>query len=646
MGKPFSRGRVNWEGCLEEIESRAYNMTEEGRFKLAECSNLCRKAKKEILRKEYQQKAFREYRRLVSGVLAYSVKQQFDDIREALDQGSKEKDGAESKNYRGSEFNTFKDIGTQNRMKEELKSLLAENIREIRGKDGVEDEKTIDALKQSSLREIHKLLGKWNKPAVKNFLKNSPLFEGLDKAAAITTPVTELLRTQSQSTADSINNYPAQQNHSVIASSATSIAPTAHIHLAPTGFKEPVREVVRKEDTREKDWANMKYENNDEVLSLYLNQNAPSESYKKIFKTSLELNPAFPKSYEEILCLKVPLLGPQLPYENKTFFGDADQTRLVEMGLGNFIEELSAQLKAAGQIFIGGEGAVKDDPLEAMLHALAGGKVVLFEQLPDQHHVSVDTWVKILDPQNPQHFLDDPQLIFYSPLLLYTIFQLESRFGRKWHWVEALLKSHPLFRSFRLSLSLIFKLSVYLHFLAGEKLLFLHRQGLPHERQTNFAFFPAESSNKKKPTVGRKKKLRSNEKEEHSFRTFSDKLAREQARLTWHMPSPETQKANIFFNKLKYANEEKIKGPRRFRPSQLGKNNNPVKPKDVRLDRFPERNPDSILREEKKTPVSIVNFTKFLRKHHREEHERHPLIVEIDRNRKSMAGPAVQRGVR
>jgi hypothetical protein len=287
--------------------------------------------------------------------------------------------------------------------------------------------------------------------------------------------------------------------------------------------------------------------------------------------------------------------------------------------------------------FVCTEGAIKDNFLEQIVYGLGNNKIILIEQVPDQQHISIETSIKILNPNAMEHFVDEAHQIFDSTILLYALYQLETKFGKRWHWIEFILKNHPLFKPYKLNLKMIFKLSTYLHFLAGEKFIINYRQGLPHERITNFSFFPSESSNnKKKSTVGRKKKLRSNEKEEHSFKVFTERLDREKARLTWQVSESEEERVgSIFFNKLKFMiQEQATRGHKRFKPSPTTKFIG--KAKDLKLDKFNERHPDSLTKEEKKPPQPIVNFTKFLRKLHREEHDKHPTIQEIDKLRKSI----------
>jgi hypothetical protein len=262
------------------------------------------------------------------------------------------------------------------------------------------------------------------------------------------------------------------------------------------------------------------------------------------------------------------------------------------------------------QAFICTEGIIKDNFFDSIMQALANGKVVVFEQLPDKSQ-SIDTYVKVYNLNHPEEFLEDPHVFFESPLLLYTLYQLECKFGKKWVWIEQLLTNNPLFRSYKLTLKLIFKLSTYLHILAGERILFNYKQSLPHERITNLAFFPTENStSKKRSTVGRKKKLKTNEKEEQNFSMFIDKVEKEKQRLPFQIiPDDEARLGAFFFNKVKYLAERKGEKARRFRPSF---NRASSKPRDFKSEKYVD--PFNIAESEKVKHTNYPNMPKYLGK--------------------------------
>jgi hypothetical protein len=74
---PFSRRRQNWDNCLEEVQATAYNMSQDTLYKMAECGNLCRKARKEVIKKESQSKGNLNFKKLLSAVIAYNVMNEF-----------------------------------------------------------------------------------------------------------------------------------------------------------------------------------------------------------------------------------------------------------------------------------------------------------------------------------------------------------------------------------------------------------------------------------------------------------------------------------------------------------------------------------------------------------------------------------------
>ena len=264
------------------------------------------------------------------------------------------------------------------------------------------------------------------------------------------------------------------------------------------------------------------------------------------------------------------------------------------------------------QAFICTEGAVRDNFFDRIIDSISNGKVVVFEQLPDKQQ-SIDTYMKVFSLNAAENFLEDPLILFESPLLLFTLYQLECKFGKKWVWIEQLLNSNPLFRCYRLNMRIIFKLSTYLHILAGERVIFNYKQSLPHERITNLSFFPNENNNsKKRTTVGRKKKEKNNEKEEQMFSQFIEKIEKEKLRLPFQlMPDEESRLGSIFFNKIKYLAEKKGDRMKRFKPSNQRNNS---KPKDMKLGDITDPFLVNAQANEKQKPQTITNFAKHLGK--------------------------------
>lgn len=242
--------------------------------------------------------------------------------------------------------------------------------------------------------------------------------------------------------------------------------------------------------------------------------------------------------------------------------------------------------------------------------------MVVYEQYAEKGS-ALDNTVMILNPALRSNFIedDDPEAYFASGLLLYNLFQLEQKFGRKWGWIEMHLKNNPLFRSYKISQKLILKLSIFLHMLLGERLILNYRQLLPYDRMTNLGFFPADSStNKKKASVGRKKKARSNEKEEQAYRSFVDRIEREKGRLSYSILEDETTEvSSIFFNKMKFSIQQKLSsGKKRFKPMSSTWSN--WKNKEGKADTFAEKVPDGLTSDEKKAPSNTPNYPKYLKK--------------------------------
>lgn len=221
----------------------------------------------------------------------------------------------------------------------------------------------------------------------------------------------------------------------------------------------------------------------------------------------------------------------------------------------------------------------------------------------------------ILDPAQRDHFLDDPVVAACcdSPVLLYTLWSLESRFGKKWAWIEQHLRNHPLFRCRRLSHRQVLQLSVYLRLLTGDRLLLNHRQALPAARLANLAFLPADEEPSRKKAAGRRRK-REEGREEQEFRSFVGRIEREKGRLAWPAAvDEEAMVGSLFFNRMQFAVLEKSRlGARRFKPSSAAWSG--VRGRESKAEPLNDRPPESVPIDEKKPPSNAANYPKYLKK--------------------------------
>lgn len=239
----------------------------------------------------------------------------------------------------------------------------------------------------------------------------------------------------------------------------------------------------------------------------------------------------------------------------------------------------------------------------------------MFEQVADKSR-NVDCAVMVLDPAQREHFLEDPDLAACcdSPVLLFALWSLEQRFGKKWAWIEQHLRSHPLFRGRRLTHRHILSISVFMHMVLGERLILNHRQTLPAERLANLCFMPADSEpSRKKAGVGRRRKREAG-REEQEFRQFSDRVDRQKSRLVWAVAEDEVQQVgSLFFNRMQFAIKEKARaGSQRFKPSSSAVSG--IRSRETKTEPLNDRPPESVPADEKRAPSNAANYPKYLKK--------------------------------
>lgn len=327
--RPFGRLRVAWDNCLKEVASTAYNMSQDSIHKTAMCAHLCRKARKEVIKKDNQSKGMKEYRRLVSAHLAYSVKKEFSIImhRCSLVKYTNGATKSDSTVIHKTDSKSAQDHESQARMGDGLKTLIETIIvGDSYPEDRAEDKKVYEGLRVGCLREVHKVLSKWNKPTVKSFLK-SALFESIEKAPEVTlTPL------------DSSMSGHVTHTAGLMQAQRTDLQGSLQQSL-------PHKENKR-EDAKDRAMAKLlKSENVDEVLTLYLSKAKIAETYRKVFKTSIDQNSLFPKNFEDLPTVRGFRPDEDDTYENKTFFGDYHTNLYAESGLATFIEQTAAKVK-------------------------------------------------------------------------------------------------------------------------------------------------------------------------------------------------------------------------------------------------------------------------------------------------------------
>lgn len=262
---------------------------------------------------------------------------------------------------------------------------------------------------------------------------------------------------------------------------------------------------------------------------------------------------------------------------------------------------------------------LKENHFDSMVNSLATNKLVVFEQYQDKYS-NLDCAMMILDLNNRDHFIDDDDMasLFCTPSLLYSLYTLENKFGKKWNWIEQHLRNNPLFRGHKITQKTILKMSIFLHMLMGERLIMNYKQILPYDRVANLSFMPAESEPcRKRGSVGRKKKSRESDKEEQNYRVFVDRIEREKTKLNFQVVEDEVkQVGSLFFNKVKFHLQERSAAEiKRFRPSSSSWNN--WKVKDSKAELLTDRAPDSIPNEERRPSNVPANYQKYLKKSNR-----------------------------
>lgn len=264
----------------------------------------------------------------MSAQIAYGVKKEFTIVRESKKEHKHEKvehGGSNVHNISVTEIKPHIDMESKSRMGEGLRSLIGTIVAaDVYPEESNEDAHNFENLKQTCLKEIHKVLGKWNKPTVKNFLKAS-IFENAERSfEAAQTPL-EHVKTQWMTTSGIMTPGGQHHNHPVVTQTT----------------KES-----KKEELKDKAVSKiLKSENSEEILTLYIAKSKASETFKRLFKYSIDQNPNFPKNYEDIPIIKGFTDEEDEIYENKTYFGDFNSSQYVENGLSAYIEQIAAKVK-------------------------------------------------------------------------------------------------------------------------------------------------------------------------------------------------------------------------------------------------------------------------------------------------------------
>lgn len=307
-----------------------------------------------------------------------------------------------------------------------------------------EDHKALN-LKQTNLKEMHKVLSRWNKPVIKQFLRNSSLFNASNfETLTLERRDSSVLERQSSTfshTTEFMGNLSTNSNANV---QKLSISDMKMGGFMQPNKKEDRTKPVIDETTREVLKIGRK-ENSDELLSLAFNLTKPSETYSNMFKIGLENNPKFPKSIEEVPLMAIPFItGKETFYEEKSAFGGLLESNASTKGYEHVIEETLRMVIGNDGHFICSNGLNRDSDLEKIVKGLRENKFVYLDEYEGETEVYCfsDEGVKaLLKSCVPDHYYE-------SNLLLYYIYIMTMRFGKAWMWTEKCLTSLPSVRGY------------------------------------------------------------------------------------------------------------------------------------------------------------------------------------------------------
>ena len=360
----------------------------------------------------------------------------------------------------------------------ELHKLILRVVakQQLREDDIKEEERTSLATRQINLKEIHKVLSRWNKPNIKSFLRGSSLFSectlggvvGLERQGSFMSHTSEFMGSTTG-----------------MGSSVQKL----NMSEMKLGFQQPNNKEMRKFPVDDKSREFLKIsrkENLDEQLNISFGLTKPADTFSKMFKISLENSPNFPKSFDDIPLMAVPfIVGKETLYEEKSIFGGQLENNASTRGYEQILEETLRMVTDTDKHFICSENVQNiDTVLEKLVNGLKDNKFVmqdLYMNAPNVLTLDLNNIKSYLLSEVPEYYLESNQLLYY-------IYIGQMHFGKKWVWLEECLNSMPITRGYMLDPKMILIQFIYLQILFGERFLNNCKQALPYERITNFEF--------------------------------------------------------------------------------------------------------------------------------------------------------------
>lgn len=235
------------------------------------------------------------------------------------------------------------------------------------------------------LKEIHRMLSKWNKNEIRQYLQTCTLFDFVDRSP---TP-------------------------SIIGSEINKIKKKKLLNNS---------EYTRCDDDVTQYLKYAKKENADEILAISVNVSKGNDDFKKMFAISKSGDSTFPDSVAELPTVFFPYKQEIAKiYENLNYFGDHYQLSIAMDGMSALINNVLEKIGTLKLNYVCTKNVIRDNYFEPIINGLLTNKLVIFEQY--ERNGQVETIAQIISRTNPDFFMDVPIQFLESNILLYYIYK-------------------------------------------------------------------------------------------------------------------------------------------------------------------------------------------------------------------------------